>query len=150
MKTANKFQMEYMQAKALVMVINVLCDEKEQEYISSHKIVNRDGSTPSHIWALDSDSAFEKADEEFSSLYAELVKKKAIAQNDFQKAEGCLIAYGLSIAPPEVYEELKAEVKKNREVRQMILSFAFHVDASTVPPKPPCKTATVKERVRLV
>ena len=60
MKTANKFQMEYMQAKALVMVINALCDEKEQEYISSHKIVNRDGSTPSHIWALDSDSAFEK------------------------------------------------------------------------------------------
>lgn len=135
MNTLNRYQRKYMWAKACVMAISAHYDEMEREYISSHQIVNRDGSTPPHIWALGSDSAFEKANKEFSSLFTELITEKTDAQNVLQKAEGRLIAYGLSIVPSEMYKKLKPEIARSTMVRQNFLGLILAMDATTAPPK---------------
>lgn len=134
MNTANKFQMNYALAKARLMAILARYDKLEQEYISSRQIVNRDGSVPSHIWAMDDESTFEKAANEFSALTTELEKELYIARNALWKAEGHLIAYSLSIVRTGAYGTLKAGVKRSTTIRHNLLELAFRLDASSVPP----------------
>lgn len=134
MNTANKFQMNYALAKARLMAILARYDKLEQEYISSRQIVNHDGSVPSHIWAMDDESAFEKAANEFSALATKLEKELYIAQNALWKAEGHLIAYSLSIVRTGAYGTLKTGIKRSADIRHNLLELAFRLDASSVPP----------------
>ena len=67
---SNKSQREYITAKALVEMLEQQMEQMERAYISAHGIVNPDGTTPKLIYCITDDSAFDKANEEFSAQVA--------------------------------------------------------------------------------
>lgn len=134
-KTMNKFQEAYIIAKSRVKAIESHQDDIEKKYISDKGIVNLDGSVPDHLWCMDDDDAFEKANEECGALIiaAGLESELKEARAALKSAEDRLISYGISLAPIGVRETLERAVQQNALTREKVLDLAFRLDASTVP-----------------
>ena len=134
-KTMNKFQKAYMIAKSRVKAIESHQDDIEKKYISDKGIVNMDGSVPDHLWCMDDDDAFEKANEECGALIvaAGLESELNEARAALKSAEDRLISYGLSLAPISVRATLERAVQQNALTREKVLDLAFRLDTSTVP-----------------
>ena len=134
-KTTNKFQEAYMIAKSYVQAIESRQEEIEKKYIADKGIVNMDGSVPDHLWCMDDDEAFEKANEECGALIvaAGLESELNEARAALKSAEDVLISYGISLAPIGVREILERAVQQNALTREKVLNLALRLDASTVP-----------------
>lgn len=134
-RTTNKFQRSYMVAKARVEAVKAQQEAIEKKYIADNGISNPDGSIPKLIYCMEDDAAFEKANEECSSLIvaAGLEAELSAANDTLKAAEDRLIAYGLSLAPAGVRAALEKDVKENYTTRQKVLDLAFRLDVSTVP-----------------
>lgn len=134
-KTTNKFQEAYMIAKSYVQAIESRQEEIEKKYIADKGIVNMDGSVPDHLWCMDDDEAFEKANEECGALIvaAGLESELNEARAALKSAEDVLISYGLSLAPNDVRPTLERAVQQNALTRQKVIDLAFRLDTSTVP-----------------
>lgn len=132
---SNKIQREYITAKALVEMLEQQMEQMERAYISAHGIVNPDGTTPKLIYCITDDSAFDKANEEFSAQVAAcgLEAEYNTAQDALRAAEDRLIRYGLSIAPAGVLATLEKGVKANCTIRQKLIDLVLRLDVSTVP-----------------
>lgn len=130
----NKFQKAYMIAKSCVDALKSNLDELEKKYISDKGIVNTDGSIPNHLWCIDDDAEFEKANEEFEALIVAhgLENELNEARDRLKSAENELIAFGLSLAPINVRATLERAVMQNALTREKVLDLAFRLDASTV------------------
>jgi len=134
-QTTNKTQREYMDAKAHVKALKERKKELEQAYISAHGIVNPDGSTPDRIYCIDDETAFDKANVEFSSEMAArgFDDEYEAARNRLKAAEDNLIKYGLSIVPAGIRDTLAEGAKSNGTVRQKLIDLVLRLDVSTVP-----------------
>lgn len=130
----NKLQIAYMIAKSCVDALESNFDELEKKYISDKGIVNTDGSVPKHLWCIDDDAEFEKANEEFEALIVAhgLENELNEARDRLKSAENELIAFGLSLAPINVRATLERAVMQNALTREKVLDLAFRLDASTV------------------
>ena len=133
--TTNKPQRAYMLAKANIQEIESRQEAIEKKYIADNGITNPDGSTPEYVWCIDNESAFEKANNELSTLIvaADLEDELNAARAALKTAEDRLIAYGLSLAPAGVRATLERGVKQNVTIRQKVLDATFRLDVSTVP-----------------
>lgn len=133
--TTNKPQRAYMLAKANIQEIESRQEAIEKKYIADNGITNPDGSTPEYVWCIDNESAFEKANNELSTLIvaAGLEDELNAARAALKTAEDRLIAYGLSLAPAGVRATLERGVKQNVTIRQKVLDATFRLDVSTVP-----------------
>ncbi len=132
--TTNRIQNAYMMAKARLQEIESRENEMEKKYIAEKDIVNPDGSIPEHIWCMDDDAAFDKANAEFGAIVsaAGLERELNAARDSLKAAEDRLIAYGLSLAPAGVRATLERGVRENAVTRQKIIDITFKLDVSTV------------------
>ena len=133
-KTTNKYQENYMAAKAMVETIEEMQKDIERKYIKDNDIKDADGSTPEFIWHLMDEAIFEKANEECCQIIVDMGLEDDLneARDILKKAEDALIAYGLSLAPAGVRKTLSEEAKKNYCTRQKILDLTIKLDVSTV------------------
>ena len=130
----NKLQKTYMITRLHLDALISLQDELEKKYISDKGIVNTDGSVPKHLWCMNDDAEFEKANEEFEALIVAngLEKELNEARDILKSAEDELIAFGLSLAPDNIRAILEEAVKKNTIIRKKVLNLAFNLDTSTL------------------
>ena len=130
----NKLQIAYMIAKSCVDALKSNLDELEKKYISDKGIVNTDGSVPKHLWCMDDDAEFEKANEEFEALIVAngLEKELNEARDRLKSAENELIAFGLSLAPDNIRKTLEKAARQNAIIREKVLNLTFNLDTSTL------------------
>ena len=130
----NKLQIAYMIAKSCVDALESNLDELEKKYISDKGIVNTDGSVPKHLWCMDDDAEFEKANEEFEALIVAngLEKELNEARDRLKSAENELIAFGLSLAPDNIRKTLEKAARQNAIIREKVLNLTFNLDTSTL------------------
>lgn len=133
-KTTNKIQEHYMFAKAHLETLEDKENELERQYIIDNGIINPDGSIPEHIYCIEDDETFNKANEEqavtaeASGLWQEILSAREI----LSIAESKLIEYGLSIAPAMQRDILKKAVKENYTTRLKVIDMVLKIDVSTV------------------
>ncbi len=130
----NKLQIAYMIAKSCVDALESNLDELEKKYISDKGIVNTDGSIPNHLWCMDDDAEFEKANEEFEALIVAhgLENELNEARDRLKSAENELIAFGLSLAPDNIRKTLEKAARQNAIIREKVLNLTFNLDTSTL------------------
>ena len=130
----NKLQIAYMIAKSCVDALESNLDELEKKYISDKGIVNTDGSVPKHLWCMNDDAEFEKANEEFEALIVAngLEKELNEARDRLKSAENELIAFGLSLAPDNIRKTLEKAARQNAIIREKVLNLTFNLDTSTL------------------
>lgn len=136
-KTMNRFQEDYMVAKAAVEVIQEEQDKIEKKYIADNAVVNPDGSVPELIYCIEDKAAFDKAVKECSTLITAAGLEKGLyeAKEKLKAAEDLLIDYGLSLAPDGIRATLERGIKRSFKMRQKILDLTLHLDISTVEKK---------------
>lgn len=131
----NKQQREYGRAKATLDALEAQKNRMEADYVKGLGVVNEDGTTPRHTWAIDDDEMADRAIEEFeeivesSGLWAKIVA----AREALKTAEENLVQYGLSIMPYKKEREiLERAAKTNYTTRQKIVELTMRLDVSTV------------------
>mgnify|MGYP001179414193 CR=1 FL=1 len=67
-KTMNKYQRNYMLAKAHLETLRDIEKKMEHEYLKSRNIVNADGKTPEAIYCIDDENIFNTINEESTKL----------------------------------------------------------------------------------
>lgn len=123
-----------MLTKAHLEVLKDKENEMERQYIIDNCIINPDGSIPEHIYCIEDEEVFNKANEEqatlaeASGLWQEILSARAA----LSVAEAKLIEYGLSIAPNKQREILKNAVKENYTARLKVIDMVMKLDVSTV------------------
>lgn len=133
-RTYNRQQKEYMEAKALLEVLEAEEKEAEQKYIIDNNIKNPDGSIPTRTWAIDDDELAEKAIEEFGAAFDEsdLGHSLTAARIAFKEAEENLLSYALSLVPSGPRATLEKGCKTNFKIRSQVIDAAFKLDVRTV------------------
>lgn len=133
----NTEQRAYMMAKALVDTLNARAEQIEQKYMKERGIVNADGETPRHIWIIDNEEVFNKANEETAPEIDALGIYEA--EQLLKSAEDALINYGLSIVPTHVRNMLQRPCfgldgdYVHVDIRAKVIETAMQLDVSTVP-----------------
>lgn len=130
----NKYQEHYAIAKALVQAIEEEISNVEHEYIMDRGIVNPDNSIPKHIYCIEDDNLFNKANQKCSKLAAErrLEDELNKAKKNLGIAEEALIAYGISIAPVGLRDTLSKGGDANYDIRSRMIDMVFRLDITTV------------------
>ena len=136
-KSTNKYQENYMAAKALLETLNDREKEIEQKYISDNKIVNSDGEVPDQIYCIDNEEVFDKANSECAELpeLKENFEKILTARAALKVSEEKLVQHGLSIIPSKNAHEkevLTKAAKENYTTRLKIIDLVLKLDARTV------------------
>ena len=123
-----------MLAKANLDALEEVEADIERKYIAEHNIVNPDGSTPEHIYCIDNEITFDKANAECAELPEMKSNFKEIleARELLEEAENELIAYGLSIAPEAERTVLEKAAATNYATRRKIIDLVLRLDVSTV------------------
>lgn len=130
----NKIQEHYMLAKAHLEALEDKENELERQYIIDNSIINPDGSIPEHIYCIEDEEIFNKANEEqaakaeVSGLWQEILAARGI----LSIAEAKLIEYGLSIAPDNQRDILERAVKENYTTRLKVIDMVLKLDVSTI------------------
>lgn len=134
--TTNRYQRNYMLAKALVDGLKDQEKAIELAYIVKHKIVNPDGHTPTGIFDIDDGPTFDTANEAVAPEIDALEIYEA--EKALWKVEDQLIEYALSIAPAKEREILRKPCFGldgdyiHVDIREKVLGLALKLDASTV------------------
>ncbi len=132
MKT-NRQQREYKAAKANLDRLEALERQQEYQFILDNGIVNPDGSTPRHTWAIEDDDTADRAIEEFSvqieksGLWSSILE----AKERLKKAEEALLDYAISITPAGLHQSLR-KATTNFKYRQEMIDTVMKLDVSTV------------------
>ncbi|HNX81721.1 MAG TPA: hypothetical protein PKL77_06200 [Candidatus Omnitrophota bacterium] len=130
----NKQQRQYAVCKSVVEVIEAEIEKIESDYIVNHRIINPDGSIPSHMWCIEPDEAFDAACEAVGPAVDALNLAKA--ESALRQAEDALIEYGLSIVPEGIknilYEKALGKTS-DYVIRKKIIDVTFRHDPHTVP-----------------
>ena len=123
-----------MLAKANLDALEEIEADIERKYIAEHNIVNADGTTPTRIFCIDDDAAFEKANAESAELPEMKANFKDVleARDLLDEAENGLVAYGLSIAPEKERTVLEKAAATNYTTRRKIIDLVLRLDVSTV------------------
>ena len=127
----NKQQKAYAVARARVDALVESMNENEAQFIREQGITNPDGSTPKSLYMIDDEDAFDKACECFQQSPLCLQDEYNAAMKELMQAEGALIDYALSIAPPSVANTLRKGCKQYK-IRQKLIDLAFRLDTRTV------------------
>lgn len=127
-------QKDYAVAAAAVKAIEEEITMAEREYIRNHRIVNAEGIFPDHIYCIDDETVFEKANLEFSQIIVGKGLESALneAKSNLLKAEESLLTYGISIAPEAVRETLRRGVNSNYSIRCRLIDMVFRLDTETM------------------
>ena len=123
-----------MLAKANLDALEEVEADIERKYIAERNITNSDGTTPTRIFCIDDDAAFEKANAESAELPEMKSNFKEIleARELLEEAENELIAYGLSIAPAKERAVLEKAAATNYTTRCKLIDMTLKLDVSTV------------------
>lgn len=132
--TTSPAQQAYMEAKAYLQVLEERVAAIEKEYIATNAIRNADGTIPAHVYCIDDQGVFDRANEETAAqiVACGLEADINVARSALTKAEDDMIAYGISIAPPSIRTTLERGVKESYTTRQKIIDLVFRLDTSTV------------------
>ena len=132
--TTNRYQRNYMMAKAQLETLESIMNDMESEYIKAHGIVNEDGETPKAIYCIDDGATFDRVNAEcaelpeFKANWAEQLE----ARETLKAAENMLVEYGLSIAPAKEREILRKDAATNYTTKKKIIDLVMRLDVSTV------------------
>ena len=132
--TTNRYQRNYMMAKAQLETLESIMNDMEREYIKAHGIVNDNGESPKAIYCIDDEATFNRVNAEcgelpeFKSNFAEQLE----ARKTLEAAENMLVEYGLSIAPAKEREILRKSASENYTTKEKIISMVMKLDVSTV------------------
>ena len=133
-RTTNKYQRNYMMAKAQLETLESTSNDMEREYIKAHNIVNENGEVPTAIYCIDTEAMFDRANAEcselteFKSNWAEQLE----ARETLKSAEDALVEYALSIAPAKEREILRKSAAENYTTKRKIIDLVLKLDVSTV------------------
>lgn len=126
----NKIQKNYATALALLETLKAEENQIEKDYIRDNKIVNPDGSIPSHIWCMDDAVEFDKANLALDKLTSHLDTYGA--SKLLKRAEDALIEYALEIAPDSCRETLAKAARDNAKIRKELVNLTMRLDTRTV------------------
>ena len=136
-KTTNRIQENYMKTRALVNALKAEEARIEQNYIREHGIVNPNGEIPTHIWCIEDEATFNRANEatapEIDALGLSAAKKL------LHDAEDELIHFGLSIVPAKERKILTDRCfglnghYVRVDIREKCIDLALRLDISTLP-----------------
>lgn len=129
-------QKNYARAKALVDTLEAQVNKIERDYINGHDIVNQDKTVPEHVWCIDDEATFNKANEETAPAVDALGIYEA--RQILHGAEDELIQFGLSIIPAK-QRQILGDCCFGRngnyvhiDVRQQVIDLAFKLDVSPI------------------
>lgn len=125
----NKVQRDYIKATAMLQAVEAEEKEFEKAYCESK------GCSFNHIYAIEDDAEFDKANEELSELEQKsgLWSRVCEARERKIEAEQKLIEYALSIIPfPKERNILKEAAKTNWKARQEMIDLVMKLDTRTV------------------
>lgn len=127
----NKQQKPYVLAKAHLQTLKEQEEQLEHKYIIDNNIINDDGKNPSHIWCIDNEEVFEKANAEYCKQNENFLNEIIEAEKILKQAEDDLLKFALDILPSKNSKEketLEKAVKTNYTTRLKIIDLAFKLD----------------------
>lgn len=133
-KAMSPEQVAYMVAKVLYDAAEADRRSKEKIWLATQGVKNQDGTTPDTLWAYDGpEEEFDRICTAFENDVFMTAAAKHVdeACKVLRTAEDKLIAYGLSIAPANIRDVLRANMRKWK-VRQKIIDLTFRMDTSTL------------------
>lgn len=130
----NDYQKDYAVAKAAVQAIEEEIAKEEYEYIRNHGLTNSDSTFPEHIYCIEDEAVFKKANQEFGQIVVGKGLERDLneAKRKLLKAEEPLLSYGISIAPEAIRAILKRGVDAHYHMRCKLLDMVFRLDTETV------------------
>lgn len=137
MARLNTQQKNYARARSLVDALRAQAEQIEQDYIQKNGIVNPDGTIPAHVWTIDDEAIFDRANEATAPAIDALGGYEA--EKLLREAEDDLIRFGLSIVPAKERQVLGDRCFGRNghyvhvDVRKKVIDLAFKLDVSTAP-----------------
>lgn len=127
----NAIQKAYVLALANYEAVEHIIDEQEEEYCHEHGYLTEEGNPAKHIWMIDDEEIFDKANADFSALHPEHDEQSNKARELLESATDNMINWALSIIPNLYKKErtiLQKAVKEDFNTRKKIIDLAYRLE----------------------
>ena len=132
----NTYQKKYAVAKAMVETLESEENKIETEYIKMNNIKNSDGTKPHHIWMIDDEKTFDKANNDTAEKIDALGGSEA--RKNLRIAEDELINFGLTLCPESAMQPIRNTCfglngnYVHAEIREKMIDLTFRLNTNTV------------------
>lgn len=119
----NAIQKAYVLALANYEAVEHIIDEQEEEYCHEHGYLTEEGKPAKHIWMIEDEEVFDKANADFSALHPEYDEQRNTARETLVSATDNMIDWALSIIPNS-YEKEREKLRKGvkEEYKKIIVA----------------------------